>query len=93
MVDGWSQNRKMKEKECFTSPRHILPAIIPVVVANDLIGAFLSIGSREFAHIPQLDRLVFAVGNQMATITAGIDVRQPVDVTRQNTNGTGRGLY
>ena len=39
--------------------------------------------------VPQLDRLVFAVGNDVATVSSGVDVGDAVDVTGQNADGAG----
>ena len=48
-----------------------------------------TIGCAEPAKVPQLDRLVFAVGDDVASVAPGVDVGDAVDVSGQDADWAG----
>lgn len=63
-----------------------MPTVVPVLVQNSLSGVGLTSGWRELPDVPQFDGLVLAVGDQVTTVALGINIRDSVHVSSQDTD-------
>lgn len=69
-----------------TSFGHSLPSVIPVLCRYSFTSVWLCVFVRECSDVPQFDRLVFAVGNQVPTVPSWVYVCYTVHVTCEDTH-------
>ena len=62
------------------APGHGLPTVVPVLLADGVLGLIDGSLRAELSKIPQLDCLVFTVCDEMPAVHPRIDERDPVDV-------------
>lgn len=53
-------------------------------VPSNVYSLRVRFGVHHLAHVPQLDALVLAVGDEVPPVAAAVDVRQPLHVAHQH---------
>lgn len=65
---------------------YTLPSVIPSLIRDGFPCVQFAHNIRERAYVPQFDRLILAVCDEISTVTARVDVRDPVHVTSQHSH-------
>ena len=65
---------------------HPLPSVVPPLVRHGLLATLNGISCGEFPDIPQLDTLVFAVGDEMPPVLPGVNECDPINMAYRTMN-------
>ena len=70
-------------------PGDSLPPVVPLLVTHHNPAPLHGGLAGEPPDVPELDALVLAVGDEVAAVSPGVDVRDAVRVTRQHSHWLG----